>query len=89
VVELLVEEDNKMPKAMINLTAQPYRMLSKSAAAEYVGLSAARFSAACPVVPLDLANGVKRWDIRDLDAWLDSLKSDTDMSDEALLSRLG
>lgn len=78
-----------MPKAMINLTAQPYRMLSKSAAADYVGLSATRFGAACPVAPLELANGVKRWDIRDLDAWLDSLKSDNDLSDEALLSKLG
>lgn len=63
-------------------------MLSKADAAHYCGLPTSRFSHLCPVTPVELSNGTKRWDVQDLDKWLDSLKSPDDCSDDALLSRL-
>lgn len=77
-----------MPKAMLTMTASPFRMLNKADAAHYCGLPASRFETLCPVPPVELASGTKRWDLRDLDRWLDSLKSADDSSDDALLSRL-
>lgn len=78
-----------MPNAILTLTVSPYRMLSIADAANYCGVAKTRFQNICPVPPVELSNGTQRWDVRDLDRWLDSLKSADDCSDDALLSRLG
>lgn len=47
------------------------RMLDKTTAAGYCGVSSATFSAECPVKPDPPIGGTIRWDRRKLDAWLD------------------
>ena len=60
-------------------------MLTKTEAAEHCGAEAAehcgrtvkRFEIESPTRFVRFANGDVRWDVRDLDAWIDSLKSGT------------
>ena len=77
-----------MSTATLNLTVVPKRMLTKREAADHCGRSSKSFAVECPVSPVKFANGDLRWDVRDLDAWLDSLKVDNDDTD-AILKRLG
>ena len=63
-----------MPIATLNLNVLQKRMLTKTEAADHCGRSAKRFEIECPVQSVRFANGDFRWDIRDLDAWIDSLK---------------
>jgi hypothetical protein len=74
--------------ATLNLTVVQKRMLTKREAAEHCGRSSKSFVVECPVSPVKFANGDLRWDVRDLDAWLDSLRPDIDDTD-AILKRLG
>ena len=55
-------------------TIEP-RLLDRSQAAAYCGISLAVFSARCPVRPLAMGQGkrLERYDIRDLDDWIDRL----------------
>ena len=46
------------------------RMLDKTTAAGYCGLSLTTFSAECPVKPQEFGT-TKRYDRNELDAWLD------------------
>lgn len=78
-----------MAKAVLNLQVQPYRMLKKSDAAAYCGVSAARFETLCRVTAVLYPDGTRLWDVRDLDAWVDGLKTGALDSDEAILERLG
>ena len=77
-----------MPSATLNLTVISKRMLTKREAAEHCGRPLKSFERECPVAPVQFANGDLRWDVRDLDAWLDSLKSSIDR-DDAIVNRLG
>lgn len=54
----------------------PLRLLTKSQAAAYCGLSLPSFNSVCPVRAIALGVGVRmeRYDIRDVDAWIDSLR---------------
>ena len=71
-------------------TAPPYRMLTEADAATYAGFpSSKRFRDNCPVPAVQLAPGVRRWDVRDLDVWLDGLKDGTDATADAVLAKLG
>lgn len=68
------------------------RLLTKTQAATYCGLSIPTFGSVCPVRPIALGVGVRmeRYDVRDIDAWIDSLKpqsSNLSMAD-ALLDAL-
>ncbi|MGO7207459.1 hypothetical protein ACCT30_41350, partial [Rhizobium ruizarguesonis] len=56
----------------------PPRLVTKSQAASYCGLSAPTFSSVCPVRPIALGVGVRmeRYDLRELDGWIDGLRSD-------------
>ena len=65
-----------MTKAHLNISVIPKRMLTQTEAAEHCGRSYSQFKRECPVTPVQFQNGDLRWDIRDLDAWIDSLKSD-------------
>ncbi|WP_245261646.1 hypothetical protein [Ancylobacter sp. FA202] len=78
-----------MAKAMLSLQVQPYRMLKKADAAAYCGLPASRFELLCPVAAVAYPDGSRLWDVRDLDSWVDSLKTGALDSDDAILERLG
>jgi len=54
------------------------RLLTKSQAAHYCGLSASTFGGTCPVRPIALGHGVRmqRYDVWDINKWIDSLKED-------------
>lgn len=57
----------------------PHRLLTKSQAAQYCGLSVATFGGTCPVRPIALGVGVRmhRYDVREIDKWIDSFKAGT------------
>jgi hypothetical protein len=77
-----------MPTATLNLTVVSKRMLTKREAAEHCGRPLKMFDLECPVTPVKFANGDLRWDVRDLDAWLDTLKAGIDDVD-TIVDRLG
>lgn len=58
----------------------PPRLLTKSQAAHYCGLAASTFGAVCPVVPIALGEGIRmhRYDVREVDKWIDSFKAGTE-----------
>ncbi|MFC6447458.1 helix-turn-helix transcriptional regulator [Shinella zoogloeoides] len=53
----------------------PLRLLTKSQAAAYCGISTQTFGSVCPVRAIALGVGVRmeRYDIRAIDAWIDQL----------------
>lgn len=59
------------------MTPPPNRLLTKSQAAQYCGLSVQTFGVTCPVRPIALGEGVRmhRYDVRDIDKWIDSFKA--------------
>lgn len=63
--------------ATVNVTVIAKRMLAKREAAEHCGRSLKRFEAECPISPVIFPNGDLRYDVRDLDCWLDTLKGET------------
>ncbi len=79
-----------MVGATLHLCVVPKRMLTASEAAHHCGRPLKRFRIECPVTPIAFENGDRRWDIRDLDDWLDSLKDGIDSSDaDDIVARLG
>ncbi|MCA1298509.1 hypothetical protein [Stappia indica] len=78
-----------MNRALIEVNVPPFRMLKKSAAASYCGMAAKAFEGLCPVTAVEMPNGLRLWDARDLDAWLDGLKAGDADSDDAILDKLG
>lgn len=52
------------------------RLLTKSQAASYCGLSPVTFGGTCPVRPIALGEGVRlhRYDVHDIDKWIDSFR---------------
>jgi hypothetical protein len=79
-----------MPSAVIQLNIIPKRMLTKAEASDHCGRSIKRFEIECPVNPVQFANGDRRYDVHDLDAWLDDLKRGIDRNDgDDILTRLG
>jgi len=77
-----------MPTATLNLTVVSKRMLTKREAAEHCGRPVKSFECECYVTPVKFANGDLRWDVRDLDAWLDSLKTAINDAD-TIVRKLG
>ena len=77
-------------------TAHFNRLMTKSEAAKYCRLSAPTFHRLCPVRPVDLGSGnprLLRYDVRDLDKWIDELKNKvgtetTHLEPDAYLARL-
>lgn len=53
------------------------RLLTKTQAARYCGLSPATFGGICPVKPIALGEGARmhRYDVRDIDRWIDGFKA--------------
>jgi hypothetical protein len=57
-------------------------MLTKPEGAQHCGRSVKRFEIECPVHPICFPNGDLRYDVQELDKWLDSLKCDGAEADE-------
>jgi hypothetical protein len=79
-----------MSTATLNLSIVAKRMLSKAEAAHYCGMAVKRFEIDCPVLPVRFPNGDYRWDTRDLDQWIDSLKQGSEQTEtvDSILARL-
>jgi hypothetical protein len=77
-----------MSNATINLRVQPFRLLTKGEAAHYCRRSVKKFESQCPVSPIEMADGDRLWDVRDLDHWIDSLKNGSGDETDAIVSRL-
>ena len=77
-----------MASATLNLNVTPKRMLRKAEAAHHCGLGAKQFVADCPVRPVRFPSGAELFDVRDLDAWIDSLKAGSGDVDDDILGRL-
>jgi hypothetical protein len=79
-----------MSSAVLQINVIPKRMLSLSEAAHHCGRSVSRFKIEYPVRPLRYSNGDRRWDVQDLDAWINSLKAGVCNHDaDAIVARLG
>jgi hypothetical protein len=79
-----------MSSAFLKINMPPRRILSEKEAALYCGHHLSKFKARCPVVPILFPSGEKKYDMPDLDKWLDELKgAETGTSDDAILARLG
>lgn len=64
-----------MRNGTIKIVSAPPRMMTKAEAAEYCARSVKRFEIECPISPIKFPNGDLRWDVRDVDNWIDSLKA--------------
>lgn len=64
-------------------------MLSAREAADYCGLPLKKFSTGCPVNAVMLPGGDERFDMRDLDNWLDGLKAGSSSDFDDIIERLG
>jgi predicted DNA-binding transcriptional regulator AlpA len=75
------------------------RLVTKSEAAAFCGISRAAFDRICPIQPIELESGNKRllrYDVEDIEDWIDGLKARStdgetwiDISNDDYLSRLG
>lgn len=78
-----------MAQAVLNIEVIDRRLIKKSEAARYCGLACSSFEDNCPVQPIEIRPGMRLWDKRDLDKWIDALKGGGEMmTQEAIISRL-
>jgi len=78
-----------MAVAVFEIPDTPSRMLSKKEAAAYCRIPINKFPIVCPVTPLDMGAGVRAYDIKDLDEWIDRLKGrEHPDSDDDILAKL-
>jgi hypothetical protein len=78
-----------MSTATLNIRVPPRRMLTPRDAAEYCGVPAKQFPTQCGVSPLEMPNGARLYDMRDLDRWIDGLKANHPDNDEEIIRKLG
>jgi len=77
-----------MQSATLNLNLSPRRMMKATEAAHYCGMAERRFKALCAISPVEMPDGSQRWDLHDLDRWIDSLKAGGGCEADAIVSRL-
>jgi len=77
-----------MNAAVLHLTIMSKRMLTLLEAAQHCGRSVKRFEIECPVAAVIFPNGDRRYDVHDLDKWLDFIKNG-DGDADAIVARLG
>jgi hypothetical protein len=77
-----------MTSTTLQLNVIPKRMLTKSEAAHHCGRPVRRFEAECHVAPIKFPNGDLRYDVHDLDAWLDCLKGGANAEADEIIGRL-
>lgn len=78
---------DRMSNAIVSLTVISKRMLTKREAAVHCGRSIREFESECPVMAVRFRNGDLRYDVDDLNRWLDGFKNKSEDS-EAILKRL-
>ncbi len=74
-----------MASATLNLRVISPRMLTPRQADDYCGLPTKQLA----IAPVEMPNGKKLYDIRDLDEYLDGLKSVQPGDDDTIIGRLG
>src|SRR5262249_50941589 len=72
-----------MNAAVLHLRIVSKRMLTLQEAAQHCGRSVKRFEIECPAPPVIFPNGDRRFDVHDLDKWLDSYKRGVRIRDKA------
>ena len=77
-----------MTFSTLKIAITPKRMLTQSEAAHHCGRPVKRFAVECPVAPVVFPNGDRRFDVRDLDGWIDSFKVDAVGTADDILARL-
>ena len=77
-----------MATANLNIRIVPRRMLSIKEAAEYCGLPVKGFDRKCGVSPVEMPAGIRLYDMRDLDSWIDGFKAGAGDSDDDILGKL-
>lgn len=73
-----------MSLATLNVRMTPRRMLTEREAAEYCGMTIKRFPAS-RVQPVAMPDGSHRYDMKDLDAFIDNLKGGAEAGDDEFL----
>ncbi len=75
-----------MATTNLNISVIDKRMMKQSEAASYTGLPVKYFKATCPVRPVELKQGTLLWYRKDIDLWIDGVKSGavTETRDEIL-----
>ncbi|BDV35673.1 hypothetical protein SS37A_32020 [Methylocystis iwaonis] len=81
-------EVDDVASATVQLNIIPKRMLTRAEAAHHCGRPVKRFEVECHVAPVRFPNGDARYDVRDLDAWLDSLKGGCSSDADDIVGRL-
>jgi hypothetical protein len=66
---------SSMSTAVLHLSVVPKRMLTLVEAAHHCGRPAKRMAIECPVAPVRFENGDLRYDVHELDRWLDTLSA--------------
>ncbi|MHA3915683.1 hypothetical protein [Halovulum sp. GXIMD14793] len=78
-----------MGNASLNISVVDKRMFSATEAADYTGIPRKHFKNTCPVQPVELRPGAKLYDKRDLDVWIDGIKTGTELAtQDAILDKL-
>jgi hypothetical protein len=78
-----------MASATLQINVVPKRILTKPEAAHYCGRSVKRFEIECPCAQVKFPNGDQRFDVQDLDHWLNSLKAGANHDADMIVARLG
>lgn len=78
-----------MTSATFQLNIIPKRMLTKAEAAHHCGRPVKQFEVECDVAPVRFPNGDLRYDVHDLDAWLDRLKGGANAETDEIIGQLG
>ena len=73
---------------MFNIKVAPRRMLTPREAADYCGIATKKLPVT-GIMPTSMPFGETRYDIKDLDAWLDGLKNNALDSDDDIIGKLG
>lgn len=77
-----------MTLTTIQLAITPKRLLTEVEAAHHCGRSKNRFKIECPVEPVVFPNGDRRYDVKDLDCWIDAMKGGEVSAAESIIARL-
>jgi len=77
-----------MTSATVQLNIIAKRLLTKSEAAHHCGRPVKRFEAECDVTPVKFPNGDSRYDVHDLDKWIDNLKAGKSNDADEIIARL-
>jgi hypothetical protein len=78
-----------MASAIVQINVVPKRLLKKSEASSYCGLSVKRFEAQAPFPPVAMPSGDLLYDVQDCDRWINSLKAGVVDDADTIIGKLG